>query len=60
MVVTYTATNRSSLRRSDSSYLSRNVPDGRISPLSIGISIVVLVTVTTLSRINRIAGPRKK
>lgn len=38
----------------------QKIPDGKISALNIGISIVVLVTVTTLSRINRIAGPKKK
>jgi len=41
--------------------MQRNIiPDGRISALSIGIFIVVLVTVITLSRANRIAGPKKK
>lgn len=38
----------------------KKLPDGKMSAFSIGVSIVVLVTVTTLSKINRIAGPKKK
>lgn len=43
-----------------SRYFQKEIPDGKISALSIGISIVILVTVMTLSRINRMAGPKKK